>query len=385
MPSGRSTRSTSRRRRTGSRSTPRRGGRPRPRSRCGRCDPVPAPRARPERRPRRRRSSRCARAAAPVPIPLGGAVLVAVGAAAAALTAEAPVGQQVIDAPDLQAGLAGCRLGDRRRPSDRPQRSARVPGRRGVHDEPARHRGPHAPGSDSSRTGAIILVAVDGRQPGYSVGMTNFELAQALVRLGAVTGMALDGGGSTTMAFDGSLLNRPSGAERPISTALLLQYTGVFVQPAVAVVSPDGDGVADRQTLRYKVVKPSTVNVTLVAPNGAVAYSEAVTRRAGQLRRPVPPAPSATRCRTRARVHSHRGANRSRAADPGQVEADRVGDRRRGAAVRDEPDVPRQHDGRLPREQPEEALPATRRPRPPHRVEADEGGAGRRHRRDCHG
>ena len=36
------------------------------------------------------------------------------------------------------------------------------------------------------------------------VGMTNFQLAQALVRLGAVTAMALDGGGSMTMAFDGA-------------------------------------------------------------------------------------------------------------------------------------------------------------------------------------
>ena len=35
--------------------------------------------------------------------------------------------------------------------------------------------------------GRILLVVVDGRRPGYSVGMTNFELAQALVRLGAVT------------------------------------------------------------------------------------------------------------------------------------------------------------------------------------------------------
>ena len=75
------------------------------------------------------------------------------------------------------------------------------------------------------------------------------------------------------MAFDGSLLNRPSGAERPISTALLLQYTGVFVQPAVAVVSPDGDGVADRQTLRYKVVRPSTVNVTLDGARTALSHT----------------------------------------------------------------------------------------------------------------
>ena len=77
--------------------------------------------------------------------------------------------------------------------------------------------------------------------------MTNFELAQTLVRLGAVTGMALDSGGSTTMAFDGTLLNRPVRAASARSRRRsLFQYTGVFVQPAVAVVSPDGDGVGDQ-------------------------------------------------------------------------------------------------------------------------------------------
>ena len=35
--------------------------------------------------------------------------------------------------------------------------------------------------------GRIVLVAVDGGQPGYSVGMTTYELAQTMVRLGAVT------------------------------------------------------------------------------------------------------------------------------------------------------------------------------------------------------
>ena len=45
------------------------------------------------------------------------------------------------------------------------------------------------------------------------------------------------------------------------------------MQPAVSVVSPDGDGVADRQSLRYKLVRPSTATVTLTAPDGSVAYT----------------------------------------------------------------------------------------------------------------
>ena len=151
--------------------------------------------------------------------------------------------------------------------------------------------GPRAPRSAVGQLadGRMILVTVDGRQPGYSIGMTNFELAQALVRLGAVTGMALDSGGSATMAFDGTLLNRPSEPERPISTALLFQYTGVFVQPAVAVVSPDGDGVGDKQSLRYKIVRPSTVEVKLLRPDGTVGYQASVTRLPGRYAVPFPP------------------------------------------------------------------------------------------------
>ena len=225
---------------------------------------------------------------AAVPIPPGGAVLVAVGAAAAALTAEAPVGQIVTtqlnlkpDWPDIVSAIGGG-----------PQivRDG-APIFRAGEIFTTSQLGPRAPRSAVGQLadGKMILVTVDGRQPGYSIGMTNFELAQALVRLGAVTGMALDSGGSATMAFDGTLLNRPSEPERPISTALLFQYTGVFVQPAVAVVSPDGDGVGDKQSLRYKVVRPSTVEVKLLRPDGTVGYQASVTRQPGRYAVPFPP------------------------------------------------------------------------------------------------
>ena len=141
--------------------------------------------------------------------------------------------------------------------------------------------------------GSVLLVTTDGRQPGYSVGMTNFELAQTLVRLGAVRGMALDGGGSATLAFEGTVLNSPSeGKERAISTALMLQYYGVYAPPpAEAVVSPNGDGVAEVQALSYKVVRPSTVSVTLTAPDGTVAAQESGGREPGTYEVAFPPVP----------------------------------------------------------------------------------------------
>lgn len=62
----------------------------------------------------------------------------------------------------------------------------------------------------------LILMTADGRQPGYSEGLTTAETAEWMKILGAYTALNLDGGGSTTLAIEGSnknpeLLNRPSG------------------------------------------------------------------------------------------------------------------------------------------------------------------------------
>ena len=141
--------------------------------------------------------------------------------------------------------------------------------------------------------GGIILLTTDGRQPGFSVGMTNFELAQALVRYGAVRGMGLDGGGSSTIAFEGTVLNSPSdGRERAVSTALMLQYYGVYAPPPLEpVVSPNGDGVAETQELSFKVVRPSTATATLTAPDGTIAWQESAPRDPGSYEVAFPPPP----------------------------------------------------------------------------------------------
>ena len=60
-----------------------------------------------------------------------------------------------------------------------------------------------------SRNGReVMLVTVDGRQPGHSVGFTLPELAQFLIDRGAYTAYNMDGGGSTTMAIADSVVNR---------------------------------------------------------------------------------------------------------------------------------------------------------------------------------
>ena len=132
--------------------------------------------------------------------------------------------------------------------------------------------------------GGIVMVAVDGRQRGWSIGITNWDLALTLVRYGCVTGFALDSGGSTTVAFDGHVLNRPSDrqGERPVGEALVIGYTGVYVPAPAANLSPNADGVGDSESLDYRLVRPSTVSAKLIAPDGSVRELDSGQKPAGR-------------------------------------------------------------------------------------------------------
>nr|WP_091501015.1 phosphodiester glycosidase family protein [Microbacterium sp. cf332] len=69
----------------------------------------------------------------------------------------------------------------------------------------------------------LVFVVVDGRSPGYSRGATLTELAEILIGWGAETAYNLDGGGSSTMYFDGEVVNQPSnGGERGTSDILYI-------------------------------------------------------------------------------------------------------------------------------------------------------------------
>jgi hypothetical protein len=216
----------------------------------------------------------------------GTAVIQARGSGAARLAAEAPVGTTVTVRLALNPDWTG--IADAIGGGPLIVRDGK-PVFRANEFFSSQQLGPRNPrtGVGQLANGRIVLVAVDGRQPGYSVGMSNFELALALVRLGAVTASALDAGGSTTMAFEGSLLNRPSdpGGERAVAEALLVFYYGVYAPPPLEpVVSPNGDGVAERQGLEYKLVRPANVTATLVGPDGAARMLDQASRAPGRYR-----------------------------------------------------------------------------------------------------
>ncbi|HEY3715588.1 MAG TPA: phosphodiester glycosidase family protein [Jatrophihabitantaceae bacterium] len=73
--------------------------------------------------------------------------------------------------------------------------------------------------------GRLLLVTVDGRQPGTSEGVTIQEGGRLMRELGAVDAMNLDGGGSSAMAVNGLLVNHPSDAtgERAIGDAVVVR------------------------------------------------------------------------------------------------------------------------------------------------------------------
>ena len=74
------------------------------------------------------------------------------------------------------------------------------------------------------RRGDVWLVAIDGRQPSHSVGMTFTELIALCRRLDLQQALNLDGGGSTTMVVKGAIVNKPSDAigPRPVSDAIVV-------------------------------------------------------------------------------------------------------------------------------------------------------------------
>ena len=92
------------------------------------------------------------------------------------------------------------------------------------------------------RDDRLLLVAVDGRHPERSVGLTRPEFSDLLLRLGAIDAMALDSGGSVTLVSRApgdanvTVRNVPSdnSAERWVSDAFLL-YSDA---PKPTIVAP---------------------------------------------------------------------------------------------------------------------------------------------------
>lgn len=152
-------------------------------------------------------------------------------------------------------------------------------------------------GVGSTADGRVLFVTVDGRQPGYSIGMTLERFARLFKDLGARWALNLDGGGSTTMVIKGEVKNRPSdGGERAVSSALVLlrgQDPG------------ESSGSFGAASASSSAVPTSLVWQQIVADGGSTGGLADALVREGV---PLPPSmrkAAATFRSTRARSHQH--------------------------------------------------------------------------------
>lgn len=71
--------------------------------------------------------------------------------------------------------------------------------------------------------GDVFFVVVDGRQSDWSNGVTLEEMQVLLSNWGIMEALNLDGGGSSAMYYNGSVLNKPSdGTERKMATNIVI-------------------------------------------------------------------------------------------------------------------------------------------------------------------
>ena len=113
----------------------------------------------------------------------------------------------------------------------------------------------------ATKKGKLYFITIDGRQPGYSDGLTLAESAYYLQALGMEDAINVDGGGSTTCLIrplgesDLVVSNRPSdGFERPVGNGMIVLNTAPNGDLHRLLVEPNGEvTVLNGSTLTFKV------------------------------------------------------------------------------------------------------------------------------------
>lgn len=223
----------------------------------------------------------------PVDIPQDGSVVVAHGQSAVDLAglkpgdaisvdvtvvpADSPAAEWEDTVDALAAGPLLVRRGERVNPADWENEGF----------APTTHSNVRHPRSAVALTfdGRVLMVTVDGRQPGYSAGMTMHELSHFLRTLGARDGMSLDGGASSQFVTDGVLRNRPCCDQslRPVATGLFVFHHYAF-QATERIAGPGREATAARVALAAypsgtdEVVLASAANFPDALAGGPLAH-----------------------------------------------------------------------------------------------------------------
>ncbi|MBE6138560.1 MAG: phosphodiester glycosidase family protein [Firmicutes bacterium] len=77
------------------------------------------------------------------------------------------------------------------------------------------------------RDGIVLMLVIDGRRPGHSLGVDMVELTNVLLKYGAYNAANLDGGGSSSIVVEGEILSVAGGwgytGERYIPNAIIIK------------------------------------------------------------------------------------------------------------------------------------------------------------------
>jgi exopolysaccharide biosynthesis protein len=81
----------------------------------------------------------------------------------------------------------------------------------------------------------LLFMVIDGRQPGYSEGVTLPELGNIMISHGIYTGVNMDGGGSSTLVIRGldkisRILNSPIDQNVPGKQRAVANHLGLFIK-----------------------------------------------------------------------------------------------------------------------------------------------------------
>ena len=122
--------------------------------------------------------------------------------------------------------------------------------------------------------GTLIVAVSDGEQAPYSVGFTNFEMADYMIKMGCVIAANCDGGGSTSFVSQrpGEDLkincSLADGGERPTSNTILIVSTapadGVFAQ---ATISSDFEYYAPGASVTFNAMGTDAVGTKVDIPS----------------------------------------------------------------------------------------------------------------------
>ncbi len=129
--------------------------------------------------------------------------------------------------------------------------------------------------------GSILLLAADGRQSGYSAGLTVTELAEMLKAEGCVSAVNLDGGGSTIMGVKttgsatAAVVNSPSDGSARRCAGYILLVTDVASDGTARTLGLKNDGalVYAGSSLPLQFAASDSGLAPVAAPAGIAANS----------------------------------------------------------------------------------------------------------------